>query len=230
MGLGFLMTIMLTGCTSATTPTPTASPTLSPTPQIATLPPTWTPGTPGTPLPPTETPTSVLQLTLNAAALSLPPTWTSVPVVTDTPLPQVTSTTDTFSLTVTAYIPPTAPPTAYQPPLRVATAIGTGQPPQSSVAFPPDCPKFQLKTSLSRFSIGQEASLAWQPISSATLYHLWVETPDGIYDYNVTATGGQLTVPAKIFVVSGLYGWELVAYDGDSPICSHLAGVFAVSS
>ncbi len=181
--------------------------------------------------PPTDVPTGVYQSTLGAAALSaLPPTWTAAPLLTDTPQIVVSPTQDLFNLTLTAYIPPTAFPTGAQPTIVLPTSASTEHPPLSSAVFPKDCSQFQLKPPARIFHLplGQSITLTWQTIPSATRYQLWIETQDNVYDYNDSTTADHLVVPAKIFVTSGVYAWELVAYTGGTPICDHVVGVFVV--
>ncbi|MHB8628297.1 MAG: hypothetical protein ACYDBJ_04195 [Aggregatilineales bacterium] len=210
------------------TPVPTVKPT-----DNGALPPTWTPGPLPTAVTPTDTPPVTIQPALGAAALSaLPPTWTPAPVVTDTPLPIITLTDDPYSLTLTAFIPPTVPSALPTLPLDLPTQPGTAQPPALpvNITLPADCAKFQTDTSRTTRALilHVAATIAWYKIPEADHYQLWILAPDDVFHYTTSTGGDNLTVPPGEFPLGGLYGWELVAFSNNTPICQHLTGVFVV--
>src|SRR5262245_26083294 len=128
--IGLLAACFISACQNQG-PVPTTTPLPISATQTPRLPPTWTPGTPATYVAPTDTPRPTAQHVSGGSALSpLPPTWTSVPVASSpTPPPIITLTNDPFSLTLTAYVPPTLPPAQPTIPLDLPTQAGTSQPP-----------------------------------------------------------------------------------------------------
>ena len=231
---GFAVIVLISAC-QPPSPIVTATVLPSATPvQGATLPPTWTPGPPPTAVTPTDTPPVTIQPALGAGALSaLPPTWTPAPLITDTPLPIITLTDDPYLLTLTAFVPPTIPPVAPTLPLDLPTQPGTAQPPPLpvNVTLPADCANFQVdRTRTTRtLSLRTPASIAWYKIPEADHYQIWILAPDDVFHYTTSTTGDNLTLPPGQFPLGGLYGWEVVAFSSNAPICGHLTGVIVVN-
>jgi hypothetical protein len=154
-----------------------------------------------------------------------------VPSATPPP-PIITLTNDPYSLTLTAYVPPTLPPAPPTIPLDLPTQAGTAQPPPlpDNITFQADCVKFQTDTTRTTRSValGTAATVAWQKVSEADHYQLWVRSPDYFFHYTASTNDDHLTIPPGQFPLAGLYGWELVAFSRNAPICQHVTGVFVV--
>jgi hypothetical protein len=195
------------------------------------LPPSWTPGTPPTDAPDTSTPVVTLIPVLGVTALTgLPPTWTPVPFVTDTEAPTPTDlpTLAPEALTATAAVPPTATFTDIPQP----TQEGTARPPilPADIVYSPECPNFTVNTNLTstQINFGETAAIAWNRLSQAIHYQLWILSPDHQFSYNVVTSEGSVTLPKSVFNMKGVYGWELVAFAGDTQACPHLSGTIVV--
>ena len=231
--IGIVAACFISACqnqTSAVTITPVISATST---QYTRLPPTWTPGPPPTEVLPTNTPPVTIPPALGAAALSaLPPTWTPVAVITNTLQPIVTLTDDPYLLTLTAYVPPTLPPPPPTLPLDLPTQLSTSQPPPppANVTFPADCAKLQIDVTRTTRSVivGTAATIAWQKVAEADHYQLWVLSPDNVFHYGGATNDDHMSIQSGQLPLAGLYGWELVAYSSNTPICQHLTGVFTV--
>ncbi len=212
---------------------PTNTPLPSPSATIQQLPPTWTPGTPPTDAPETQTPVITLIPALGVTALTgLPPTWTPMPFITETEAPSPTDypTLAPFELTATAAVPPTATLTD----IPQMTQEGTARPPiiPTDIVYSADCPNFTVNTNLTneRINFGDSAIVTWNRLSQAAIhYQLWVLAPDRNFITNIITNEASVKLAASVFNLKGVYGWELVAFAGDTQACPHLSGVIIVS-
>jgi hypothetical protein len=222
---------ILTACGEQPAEPPTATPeppTITP-PSRPTLPPSWTPGPPPTRPPPgaeSAPPTATQPGPLpQEGRPTLPPSWTPGAFAT------VTRPAD-------AGVAPTRPPPTITPVARATLPIGVlggirgpGGPPtiDPTARFDPACAALARRSGTSvSFEPNTAARIVWSGVEGADGYRVWVLNPSMRYAFDQVTDETSITIPAGVFVGTGLYAWEVMPMRDGDRMCQSLTGVFTL--
>jgi hypothetical protein len=210
-------------------PTFTVTPGAAPTerPGGAALPPTWTPGEPPSQTPPGQALTVPTDTPPGFVPSETPPGFVA------SPLPQGAGASDSGSQAGGSdggtggsdgagvspterpgggTLPPTWTPgrkptiTPRVPPTAVPPTLG----PAATWTPQPDwCYALQITSEDSHIRINTPVDVSWTPIPGYDTYQLNVYNPSGALALQEVVTGTSYTLPGKIFINAGGYGWEV---------------------